>query len=113
MECPIGAVRDRICQDSTERERADGVQDEQQGPQGAMGYHHRSCPVSGEEEVEIRKWFTRILKGVGIVVGVLAVLVMGLVVFVQLTWNRPVSRPVPEMTAPNDAETVARGEYPV
>lgn len=59
----------------------------------------------------MRKWFTRILKGLGIVVGVLAVLVMGLVVFVQLTWNRPVSRPVPEMTAPNDAETVARGEY--
>jgi mono/diheme cytochrome c family protein len=59
----------------------------------------------------MRKWSMRVLKGLGVAVGVLVVLVIGLVVFVQLTWNRPVSRPVSEMTAPTDAETVARGEY--
>ena len=59
----------------------------------------------------MNKWLRRILKGLGILVGVLVVLVIGLVTYVQLTWNRPVSRAVPEMTAPTDAETVARGEY--
>ncbi|TKJ29529.1 MAG: hypothetical protein CEE40_07895 [Chloroflexi bacterium B3_Chlor] len=59
----------------------------------------------------MNKWLRRILKGVGIVVGVLVVLVIGLVTYVQLTWDRPVSRAVPQMTAPTDAETVARGEY--
>jgi len=57
------------------------------------------------------KWLRRILKGLGILVGVLVVLVIGLVVYVQLTWDRPVSRAVPQMVAPMDAETVARGEY--
>jgi len=57
------------------------------------------------------KWLRRILKGLGIVVGVLVVLVIGLVGYVQLTWDRPVGRPVPQMTAPTDAQTVARGEY--
>lgn len=53
----------------------------------------------------------RILKILGILVGVLVVLAVILVVFVQLTWDRPVSRTAPEMTAPTDAQTVARGEY--
>ncbi len=59
----------------------------------------------------MKKWLRRILKGLGILVGVLVVLVIGLVVYVQLTWDRPVSRAVPQMTAPTDAQTVARGEY--
>ncbi len=53
----------------------------------------------------------RILKGLGVVLGVLAVLIVGFVVFVQFTWDRPVVREIREMTAPTDAETVARGEY--
>jgi len=57
------------------------------------------------------KWLRRILKGLGILVGVLIVLFIGLVFYVQLTWDRPVSRAVPQMTAPMDAQTLAQGEY--
>lgn len=59
----------------------------------------------------MNKWLRRILKVLGIVVGVLVVLVVILAVYVQLTWDRPVSRAAPQMTAPTDAQTVARGEY--
>ncbi len=59
----------------------------------------------------MNKLLKRILKGLGILVGVLVVMIIGLVVYVQLTWDRPVNREVREMTAPTDAETVARGEY--
>ncbi len=59
----------------------------------------------------MNKWLRRILKGLGILIGVLVVLVIGLVAYVQLTWDRPVKRAVPQMTAPTDAQTVARGEY--
>lgn len=59
----------------------------------------------------MNKWLRRILKALGILVGVLVVLVVILFVFVQLTWDRPVSRAAPQMTAPTDAQTVARGEY--
>jgi len=57
------------------------------------------------------KWLRRILKGLGILIGVLIMLVIGLVIYVQLAWNRTVSRPAPQMTAPREAQTVARGEY--
>ena len=59
----------------------------------------------------MNKRLRRILKILGILVGVLALLVIILVVYVQLTWDRPVSREAPQMIAPTDAETVARGEY--
>jgi mono/diheme cytochrome c family protein len=53
----------------------------------------------------------RILKWVGIALGVLVVLVVILVIYVQLAWDRPVSRDAPQMTAPTNSQTVARGEY--
>jgi mono/diheme cytochrome c family protein len=59
----------------------------------------------------MNKWLKRILKILGILVGMLAVLVLILVVYTQLTWDRPVNRAAPQMTAPSDAQTVARGEY--
>lgn len=59
----------------------------------------------------MNKWFKRILKGVGIFLGILLLLVIILVVYVQLAWDRPVNRPAAQMTAPMDAQTVARGEY--
>jgi len=59
----------------------------------------------------MNKWLRRILKILGILVGILVVLVVILVIYVQFTWDRPVSRSAPQMTAPTDAETVARGEY--
>ena len=59
----------------------------------------------------MNQWVRRILKGLGILVGVLLLLVIILVVYVQLAWDRPVSRPAPPMAAPADAQTVAWGEY--
>jgi mono/diheme cytochrome c family protein len=56
-------------------------------------------------------WSRRILKVLGITVGVLVVLVVILVVFVQIAWDRPVNRIAPQMVAPSDAQSVARGEY--
>ena len=59
----------------------------------------------------MNKWLRRILKGLGVLLGVLVVLAIILIVYVQLAWDRPVSRPAPQMTAPADAQTVAWGEY--
>ncbi|MGD2157026.1 MAG: c-type cytochrome [Anaerolineales bacterium] len=59
----------------------------------------------------MNKWLKRILKGFGLLAGVLVVLVIGLFVFVQLTWDRPENRPVPQLTASMDEQSVARGEY--
>jgi len=57
------------------------------------------------------KWLRRILKGLGILIGVLIVLVIGFAVYVQLTWDQPVIRTALPMTAPSDPQSVARGEY--
>jgi len=59
----------------------------------------------------MNKWLRRILKVLGILVGVLVVLVVILAIYVQLAWDRPVSRAAPQMTASTDEQTVARGEY--
>jgi mono/diheme cytochrome c family protein len=59
----------------------------------------------------MNKWLKRILKGLGILVGVLLMLVIILAVYVQLAWDRPVSRPASQMAALADAQTVAWGEY--
>lgn len=59
----------------------------------------------------MNKWLRRVLKGLGILIGVLVVLIVGLVGYVQLFADRPLDRPVRQMTAPKDAQTVARGEF--
>ncbi len=59
----------------------------------------------------MNKWLRRILKGLAILVGVLVVLVIGLAGYVQFYSDRPLDRPVRQMTAPRDAQTVARGEF--
>ncbi|MGE5264939.1 MAG: c-type cytochrome [Acidobacteriota bacterium] len=59
----------------------------------------------------MNKWLRRILKGLAILVGVLVVLVIGLVGYVQIFADRPLERPVRQMAAPKDAQTVARGEF--
>ncbi|MFQ5859458.1 MAG: c-type cytochrome [Anaerolineae bacterium] len=53
----------------------------------------------------------KVLKWIAVVLGVLVVLAIGLLVYVQLAWARPYDRPVSEMTAPTDQATIARGEY--
>lgn len=61
----------------------------------------------------MNKWLRRTLKILGWIVGVIAVLILGLAIYVQLTWARPYDRPLQQMTAPKDKdkETIARGEY--
>lgn len=59
----------------------------------------------------MKNWLKRIAKGFGILVGILTLLVFGLVIYVQLTWDRPLSRSTPQLTASNDEQSVARGEY--
>jgi len=59
----------------------------------------------------MKTWLKRIAKGIGILIGILALLVIGLVAYVRVARDRPVSRPVPQLTASLDEQTVARGEY--
>ncbi|MBI4180765.1 MAG: c-type cytochrome [Chloroflexi bacterium] len=59
----------------------------------------------------MNKWLRRALKILAGIVAFLIIVVLGLVVYTQLTWARPYDRPVPQLTAPKDKETVARGEY--
>lgn len=56
-------------------------------------------------------WLKRISKRIGILVGVLALVAVGLFVIVQITWDRPVIRPTPRMVAAIDEQSIARGEY--
>jgi mono/diheme cytochrome c family protein len=46
-----------------------------------------------------------------IALGAIALLVIVFIAYVQLTWNRPVVRPVVTMNAPQDAAHVLRGKY--
>jgi mono/diheme cytochrome c family protein len=59
----------------------------------------------------MNKWLRRFLKGLGILVGVLVLLFVGIILYVQATWNNPVDRPAPQMAVPDDPEIVARGEH--
>ena len=59
----------------------------------------------------MNKWLKGILIGLGTLVGVLMLLVVGLVTFVLITWDRPVSRSGPELIAPIDTKTLARGDF--
>lgn len=53
----------------------------------------------------------RILKALGWVVGIAAVLVLGLVAYILFRWDAGITREAPELTAPRDSATIARGEY--
>ena len=53
----------------------------------------------------------RFMKITAILVGFLAVLAAGLVVYVQVSWDKRNNRPAPKMAALHDSATVARGEY--
>jgi len=66
--------------------------------------------VNEESGGVLKRWLRRILKGLGILVGVLVVLIIGLALYVQLTWDSPVSRTVPQTAVATDAQTVARDE---
>lgn len=50
------------------------------------------------------KWLGWLVLGLVVLLGVLAL-------YVQLTWNKADGRPAPQVTAPHDSATVARGEY--
>ncbi len=52
-----------------------------------------------------------VLKWLGRMLTVLVVLLVILALFIQFSWDRQDSRPAPQMSAPRDSATVARGEY--
>ena len=59
----------------------------------------------------MNKWLKLTLKILGGIVGLLLIVILGLVVYTQLTWASPYNRPAPQMTAASDQQTIARGEY--
>ncbi len=59
----------------------------------------------------MRKWLRRALFALGGLVVLLVLVVIGIVVYVRMTFPRTYDRAVPQVTAPTDAATVARGEY--
>lgn len=59
----------------------------------------------------MRAFIRRLFVTLAVGVGVLAVVAAALTSYVLLAWNRPVRRPIVAMTAPRDAQHVARGKY--
>lgn len=53
----------------------------------------------------------RVVRVLAAVIGAVVLLIAGFVVYVQLSWNRQIERPVVAMTAPRDAERIARGKH--
>lgn len=53
----------------------------------------------------------RILKILAWIVGAIIVLIIALVLYINATWDKPVSRRVPQMTAPRDSAHIVRGEF--
>ena len=53
----------------------------------------------------------RLLKWLGMAIAVLVAILAIVAVYVELAWNKPDKRLAPQMTAPRDSATVARGEY--
>jgi mono/diheme cytochrome c family protein len=59
----------------------------------------------------MKPWLKWTLRIVGGILGVVLLIVIGGVIYVQSTWDKPSDRPVPVMTAQMDPATVARGEF--
>jgi mono/diheme cytochrome c family protein len=59
----------------------------------------------------MQPWLRRTLKTLSVILAVLVTLVIGIIICVVVAWDEPVARPVREMHAPRDAQTVARGAY--
>lgn len=53
----------------------------------------------------------KILLGVGVLLGLLVLAVVGLVVYVQVSWDKTFELPATGITASTDPEVIARGEY--
>lgn len=53
----------------------------------------------------------RVLKILAWIVGVLVVLILTLVLYINAAWDNPVNRRVPQMSAPRDSAHIARGEF--
>lgn len=58
------------------------------------------------------KWFKRVLKALGVLVGLVVVAALGLYIYVQLKYNVDYpGTPLPAITASKDPEVIKRGEY--
>ncbi len=63
------------------------------------------------EEELMPKLVKLILKILGGVVGLLIILILLLIGFIEMRWDSADSRPAPNLTAPRDSASLARGEY--
>jgi mono/diheme cytochrome c family protein len=59
----------------------------------------------------VAPFFRRVARVAGLLLAVVAVVAAAVAVYVQLTWDRPLKRPVRPMAAPHGAPQLARGEY--
>jgi mono/diheme cytochrome c family protein len=59
----------------------------------------------------MKRWLLLALKGLAVLVGLVVILLLGVVVYIQAVWDRPTTEPAHELRAPQDAVTLARGDY--
>ncbi|HEY5616002.1 MAG TPA: c-type cytochrome, partial [Bacteroidota bacterium] len=59
----------------------------------------------------MKPWLKRTLKVLGWFVGSIIVIIVGLVIFINATWNNPIDRAVSTRTASMDSVSIARGEF--
>lgn len=59
----------------------------------------------------MKPWLKLTLKILAGLVAAIVLLVLGVVIYVSATWDKPVDRPVREMTASMDSATIAHGEF--
>ncbi len=58
------------------------------------------------------KWFKRVLKALGVLVGLVVVAALGLYIYVQIKYNVDYpNTPLPQIAASKDPEVIKRGEY--
>ncbi|HSA99826.1 MAG TPA: cytochrome c, partial [Anaerolineales bacterium] len=75
-----------------------------------QGVEHKMAQIAIKSKSQ-RSLARRVVKAVGVIIGILILLAFILVIYVQIAWDRPVKRASPQITVPRDSQTVARGEY--
>jgi mono/diheme cytochrome c family protein len=59
----------------------------------------------------MQSWLRRTFKALAVVLALLVTIMLGVLTYIVVAWDQPVTRPVREMHAPRDAQTIARGTY--
>ena len=59
----------------------------------------------------MKPWLKRVLRILGLLIGLVVVAIIALVVFINATWDKPHDRPTLTRTASMDSATIVRGEF--